>query len=53
MRGFGDNLGDVCASAYAPDGTPRAPIARPTSRQNINTSGGRAAQGNGFFPMFR
>jgi hypothetical protein len=53
MRGFGDNLGDVRASAYAPDGTPRAPTARPTSRQNTNTSGGRAAQGNGFFPLFR
>jgi hypothetical protein len=53
MRGFGDNLGDVRASAYAPDGTRRATTARPTTRQNTNSSGGRAAQGNGFFPMFR
>jgi hypothetical protein len=53
MRGFGDNLGDVRASAYAPDGTLRTTTARPTARQNTNSSGGRAAQGNGFFPLFR
>jgi hypothetical protein len=53
MRGFGDNLSDVRASAYAPDGTRRTTTARPTSRQNTNSSGGRAAQGNGFFPLFR
>jgi hypothetical protein len=53
MRGFGDNLSDVRASAYAPDGTRRAPTARPTPRQSTNTSGGRAAQGSGFFPLFR
>jgi hypothetical protein len=50
MRGFGEDLSDVRASAYAPDG---ARTARPTSRQNANTSGGRAAQGNAFFPLFR
>jgi hypothetical protein len=53
MRGFGDNLGDVRASAYAPDGTRRTTTARPTARQNTNSSGGRAVQGNGFFPQFR
>ena len=53
MRGFGDNLGDAGAAAYAPDDTRRTTTARPTSRQNTNSSGGRAAQGNGFFPLFR
>jgi hypothetical protein len=53
MRGFGDNLSDARASAYAPDGTRRTTTARPTSRQNTNSSDGRAAQGSGFFPLFR
>ena len=53
MRGLGDNLSDVRASAYAPDGTRRTTTARPTARQNTNSSGGRAVQGNGFFPLFR
>jgi hypothetical protein len=44
MRGFGDNLGDVRASAYAPDGTRRT-----TTRPR----GTGAAQGNGVFPLFR
>jgi hypothetical protein len=53
MRGFGDNLGDVRASAYAPDGTRRTTTTRPTARQSTSSSGGRAVQGNGFFPLFR
>jgi hypothetical protein len=46
MRGFGDNLGDVRASAYVPDGPRRTTTARPARGQG-------AVQGNGFFPMFR
>jgi len=50
MRGFGDNLGDVRASAYAPDGTRRTTTARPNANSARGTG---AAQGNGVFPLFR
>jgi hypothetical protein len=51
MRGFGDNLSDVPASAYAPDGTRRT-IGRATSRHNANHEPS-AAQRNRLFPLFR
>ena len=51
MRRFGDNLGDVGASAYAPNGTRRTTTVRPTS--GARGPGAGVAQGNGFFPLFR
>jgi hypothetical protein len=57
VRRFGDDLSDLRASAYAPDGTRRT-TRRPASRQNAYNYGARGpgagvAQGNGFFPLFR
>jgi hypothetical protein len=51
MRRFGDNLGDVGASAYAPNGTRRTTTVRPTS--GARGPGAGVAQGNGVFPLFR
>jgi hypothetical protein len=58
VRRFGDDLSDLRASAYAPDGTRRTTTGRPGSRQDTHNYGVRgrgagAAQGNGFFLLFR
>jgi hypothetical protein len=47
VRRFGDDLGDLRASAYAPEGARRA------ARQRGNGSRNGFAMGNGFFPFFR
>jgi hypothetical protein len=46
VQRFGDNLIDLRASAYAPDGPGRAMAVRPAARPGV-------ARGNGFFPLFR
>src|SRR5262245_11135807 len=46
VRRFGDDLGDLRASAYAPE------PARRSGRRNSGPQGG-FAMGNGFFPFFR
>jgi hypothetical protein len=50
MRRLGDNLSDVGASAYAPNGTRRTTV-RPAS--GARGPGAGVAQGNGVFPLFR
>jgi hypothetical protein len=49
VRRFGDDLGDLRASAYAPEGARRG--ARQRGYGSRNTGG--FAMGNGFFPFFR
>jgi hypothetical protein len=51
MRRFGDDLGDVGASAYAPNSPRRTTTVRPAA--GARGPGAGDAQGNGVFPLFR
>jgi hypothetical protein len=51
LRRFGNDLGDVGASAFAPNSPRRTTTVRPAS--GARDPGAGVAQGNGVFPLFR
>jgi hypothetical protein len=53
VRRFGDDLSDVRASAYAPDGSRRPPSNGALRRDATRGQAPGAATGNPFFPLFR